>query len=90
MSELCTTCISQKTGTNTGRDISLQDKLQVCLLSFQTEIISTDGISIFEKMEGRKMFYSTTHSTHFVYGYMASDIGKEPFRQRERKPAAAI
>ena len=25
--------------------------------------------------EGRKeMFYLTTHSTHFVYGYMASDI----------------
>ena len=25
--------------------------------------------------EGRKeMFYITTHSTHFIYGYMASDI----------------
>ena len=24
---------------------------------------------------GRKeMFYLTTHSTHFIYGYMASDI----------------
>ena len=22
----------------------------------------------------RKMFYLTTHSTHFIYGYMASDI----------------
>ena len=27
------------------------------------------------KEEGRKyMFYLTTHSTHFIYGYMASDI----------------
>ena len=27
------------------------------------------------KLEGRKdMFYLTTHSTHFIYGYMASDI----------------
>ena len=27
------------------------------------------------KKEGRKeMFYLTTHSTHFTYGYMASDI----------------
>ena len=27
------------------------------------------------KNEGRKeMFYLTTHSTHFIYGYMASDI----------------
>ena len=25
-------------------------------------------------LEGRKMFYLTTHSTHFIYGYMASDI----------------
>ena len=23
---------------------------------------------------GREMFYLTTHSTHFIYGYMASDI----------------
>ena len=28
-----------------------------------------------EGKEGRKeMFYLTTHSTHFIYGYMASDI----------------
>ena len=27
------------------------------------------------KQEGRKeMFYLTTHSTHFIYGYMATDI----------------
>ena len=26
-------------------------------------------------LEGRKeMFYLTMHSTHFIYGYMASDI----------------
>ena len=29
------------------------------------------------------MFYLTTHSTHFIYGYMA--YGKIPFRQRERR-----
>ena len=29
--------------------------------------------------EGRKeMFYITTHSTHFIYGYMASDICHHP------------
>ena len=28
--------------------------------------------------EGRKeMFYLTTHSTHFIYGYMASDMVKD-------------
>ena len=36
--------------------------------------ISTDSIIVAWK-EGRKeMFYLTTHSTHFIYGYMASDI----------------
>ena len=32
---------------------------------------------------GRKViFYLTTHSTHFIYGYMASDIyGKGPHRK---------
>ena len=24
--------------------------------------------------KGRKCFYLTTHSTHFIYGYMVSDI----------------
>ena len=27
-----------------------------------------------EVKAGRKCFYLTTHSTHFIYGYMASDI----------------
>ena len=30
---------------------------------------------LLDLMEGRKeMFYLTTHSTHFIYGCMASDI----------------
>ena len=27
-----------------------------------------------ERESEREMFYLTTHSTHFIYGYMASDI----------------
>ena len=27
-----------------------------------------------EKERTNEMFYLTTHSTHFIYGYMASDI----------------
>ena len=27
----------------------------------------------------KEMFYLTTHSTHFIYSYMASDICKGPF-----------
>ena len=31
--------------------------------------------TLIARNEGRKeMFYLTTHSTHFIYGYMASDI----------------
>ena len=39
--------------------------------------------------EGRKkMFYLTTHLTHFIYGYMSLDM-VEDHSDRERKPAAA-
>ena len=31
------------------------------------------GLSSSER-KGKQMFYLTTHSTHFIYGYMASDI----------------
>ena len=35
--------------------------------------------------EGRKdMFYLTTHSTHFIYGYMASDISTQIAREETR------
>ena len=31
--------------------------------------------TLLQQDKGRKeMFYLTTHSTHFIYGYMASDI----------------
>ena len=36
----------------------------------------------------REMFYLTTHSTHFIYGYMASDIWLRTIlivRKRERE-----
>ena len=39
------------------------------------EITIWESSVITHKMEGTKeMFYLTTHSTHFIYGYMASDI----------------
>ena len=28
----------------------------------------------------KEVFYLTTHSTHFIYGYMGQTYGKEPFR----------
>ena len=34
-----------------------------------------------ELTAGRKeMFYLTMHSTHFIYGYMASEYGRGPLR----------
>ena len=32
------------------------------------------NVSAIRKGKERKGFYLTTHSTHFIYGYMASDI----------------
>ena len=31
-------------------------------------------IALIEREKEKEMFYLTTHSTHFIYGYMASDI----------------
>ena len=33
-----------------------------------------DGMCVGKREREREMFYLTTHSTHFIYGYMASDI----------------
>ena len=42
---------------------------------YNIDVISGSVASPKEHKEGRKeMFYLTTHSTHFIYGYMASDI----------------
>ena len=32
---------------------------------------------IYVRMYVTEMFYLTTHSTHFIYGYMASDMVKD-------------
>ena len=39
-------------------------------------VLFNDALNTFYlRLYGRKeMFYLTTHSTHFIYGYMASDI----------------
>ena len=31
-------------------------------------------IPVFFRLEGREMFYLRTHSTHHIYGYIASGI----------------
>ena len=36
--------------------------------------VSDDVFQELNNKEGKEMFYLTTHSTHFIYGYMASDI----------------
>ena len=39
-----------------------------------TEIIWISINILIKTQREREMFYLTTHSTHFIYGYMASDI----------------
>ena len=56
-------------GSGGGRSVSgpIEVKVKVRVKVFNVHIQS--------RKEGRKeMFHLTTHSTHFIYGYMASDI----------------
>ena len=41
-------------------------------LQYQKQLFNS-YVTVCRKQE-REMFYLTTHSTHFIYGYMASDI----------------
>ena len=51
-------------------------KINLCEISEVSKVVYFHRT---ESMEGKKeMFYLTTHSTNFIYGYMASDIGKGP------------
>ena len=44
-----------------------------CCLQVKDLVLSNSGLK--GRKEGRKeMFYLTTHTTHFIYGYMVSDI----------------
>ena len=61
--------------------------LFVCLIVCCLFINSSINVE-FIFNEGKKCFILTTHSTHFLYGYMASDILQEA-TQQYRKPAAA-
>ena len=36
--------------------------------------LDTDKFDLSVLIGRKEMFYLTTHSTHFIYGYMASDI----------------
>ena len=45
------------------------------------EVIESESESAARERE-REMFYLTTHSTHFIYGYMASDIWLTAARER--------
>ena len=51
--------------------LAYQSKATVAKLSASGLV----GTGFASRKEGRKeIFYLTTHSTHFIYGYMASDI----------------
>ena len=44
-------------------------------VAFNTFYIRLYGVGYWQRR--KEMFYLTTPSTHFIYGYMASDTGKE-------------
>ena len=47
-------------------------KTEKLMYNFQTDKYGENQVAAVK--EGKEMFYLTTHSTHFIYGYMASDI----------------
>ena len=49
---------------------------------------STMELCVAQHWDRKEMFYLTTHSTHFIYGYMASDMVNDR-SDSERKSAAA-
>ena len=59
-----------------GKHLSQTQKQSTCQTESNTgSRVNVDTIRGNQCVEGRKeMFYLTTHSTHFIYGYMASDI----------------
>ena len=54
---------------NRKRIVNLHLKCVIYYLIFQLWLIA-----VRKREREREMFYLTTHSTHFIYGYMASDI----------------
>ena len=53
---------------NLFKTIALEDG--VCVCHGVVELLNYIEI----ERKGKDMLYLTTHSTHFIYGYMASDI----------------
>ena len=51
------------------------DTATICQIFFQwTRYTAHNSPNGHLREGGKEMFYLTTHSTHFIYGYMASDI----------------
>ena len=56
-------------------EIVLRENLSGLQMGIGYRLTTYQGTAGLYEEEGRKeMFYLTTHSTHFIYGYMASDI----------------
>ena len=55
--------------TRANKSLNYVDK------TVKKHISAQDRVPLFFRKEGRKeMFYLMMHSTHFIYGYTASDI----------------
>ena len=65
---VCVTCNPLGRVMPTSTDERLAYWYSVCLMHVGLNVIERE-----REREGQ-MFYLTTHSTHFIYGYMASDI----------------
>ena len=68
--DACVSCDCQSAGTVVSPLSGIKDD---CVTN--TDVVTDPPmVSIAVYQRKREMFYLTTHSTHFIYGYMASDI----------------
>ena len=57
-----------------GEVLNIRKSKKVTRIYRDGAVAMSSAIRGVAKERERKMFYLTTHSTHFIYGYMASDI----------------
>ena len=71
-------CISNTKNNSNNNNNNSKNNIRIIIIIAVAVITSNNINTVFAaagtRETEREMFYLTTHSTHFIYGYMASDI----------------
>ena len=83
--ELCNMYITVNSHTHTHTHTLTHTHTAIQVVAILTPLYVNIYISLVSRE--RELFYLTTHSTHFIYGYMASDIWFLPMKDRSDEPS---